>query len=89
MLAVNITYGNGIFASTNDVSIGHGCQDGEHITFHCPMHRRPRMELVGQREADTWEASDTPLLARDREEGRERYTGGTELFFAYLFAQLT
>lgn len=63
-------------------------QDGEHITFHCPLQRRPRIDLIGVREDDNWEVLGKSLLIRD-EEDRERYADGTELFFGYIFTQLT
>ena len=64
-------------------------QDGEHITFHCPLHGRPRINLIGARADDSWEAPDKALLIKDREGGREQYVDGMELFFEYIFAQLT
>ena len=47
--------------------------------------------MMGKRTPDTctWEALGKPLLIRDQEEGRERYRNRTELFFSFLFTQLT
>lgn len=45
--------------------------------------------MIGKRAAGTWEVFDRPLLIRDQEEGRERYTDETEAFFSYIFTQLT
>lgn len=63
---------------------GHHTQDGEHLTFACPAHDRARNELIGGR-------ASKRLLIKNPEGEREEYVDldGTELFFAYLFDQLT
>lgn len=45
--------------------------------------------MIGGRRADTWEALDKALLIHDPERGRESYTDGVELFFSYIFTQIT
>ena len=60
---------------------GHPLQDGAHITFQCPLHRRPRDFLLKGR--SSWEDLDLPLYIQ--EEGDEDAYEATEEFFSYLY----
>ena len=53
-----------------------------------PLYEETRRQLIGARTNDDWEALGGHLLIQDPE-GGERYTDGIELFFTFLFAQLT
>ena len=76
-------------AGGKECSCGHDTQDGHHFTFLCPLYETTKRRLIGARESDSWESLDKPLLIKGREEGREHYADGVELFFLYIFAQLT
>ncbi|KAF8427706.1 hypothetical protein EV426DRAFT_682711 [Tirmania nivea] len=62
----------------------HPSEDGSHITFDCPHHRRQRQELIGN--IKTWEELDTPLWRK--EEGEEKEWDAVEAYFAYLYRTL-
>ena len=59
-------------------------QSGEHLTFHCTLHAQARRRLIADQRS--WKDLDQERWIKT---GPNERTDGVELFFAYLFHQLT
>ena len=64
---------------------GHPTQDGDHVTFHCPLLAEARGRLLP--EVPTWESLDDPHWVTEATEagGEQEKTEGTEAFFQDLY----
>ena len=62
-------------------------QSGEHLTFQCALHAQARRTLLGT-DKETWKDLDHERWIKTGLDDNEKIDG-VELFFTYLFHQLT